>query len=157
MDLITVAGGRRREEIQRVLPADIAPFRTPDSEDIVNLPEVARQVLAIVFADGDDVPSHRVLVWTSVRYGVSRRLLGQPSSIVEEELKLLRLAAEQRIRRTVTDGDDRARALLMLDRSLAIADQAARLGFDRDALRERGRWDAELQRVLRASPFVMAV
>lgn len=156
MDLISVEGKRRREDLPRALPADISPFRTADSDDIVNLPEVARYVLDIVFTNGDNVPSHRSLVWSCVRYGVSRYLLGQPSSAIDEELALLKLATEQRIRRTFTVESERDRALVMLDRSLAVADKAARLGWNREALRENGRWDAELQRVLRSSPFVTA-
>lgn len=156
MDLISVEGKRRREDFPRALPADISPSRTADSDDIVNLPEVARYLLDIVFTNDTDVPSHRSLVWSCVRYGVSRYLLGQPCSVIDEEFALLRLATEQRIRRSFTVDPERQRALVMLDRCLAIADKAARLGCNREALREKGRWDAELQRVLRASPFVSA-
>lgn len=140
----------------RVLPADYPPPRTAEPDDIINLPEVARHVLDIVFADGDDVPSHRGLVWAGVRYGISRALLGQPRNVVDEELALLQLAAEQRINRLISDEQQRTRALALLERSVELARRAARLGCEREALRDEGRWDAELQRVLRASPFVSA-
>lgn len=156
MHSTSVEGERRSVDNLRVLPADLPPARTVDADEIVSLPEVARHVLDIVLTDADHVPSHRSLVWAGVRYGVSRSVLGQARTVVDEEMALLRLAAEQRIRRTVTDVEHRERALMLLDRSIDVADMAARLGFDREALRARGRWDAELQRVLRTSPFVSA-
>lgn len=146
---------RRADANLRIVPADL-PHRAVETEDLVSLPELARHVLDIVLADGDTVPSHRVLVWAAVRYGVSRNLVGQACSVVDEEMALLRLAASQRIRRTVTDTASRERVLSLLDRSMVITERAAMLGFNRESLRVRGRWDAELQSVLRSSPFVSA-
>lgn len=151
----TPQGERRADANLRIVSSDLPP-RTVESEDLVSLPELARHVLDIVLADGDTVPSHRVLVWAAVRYGVSRNVVGQPSSAIDEEMALLRLAASQRIRRTVSEDASRERVLSLLERSAAIAQRAAMLGFNRESLRARGRWDAELQSVLRSSPFVSA-
>lgn len=153
---ISTPVARRSGDTLRASPADAPPGISVDADDIVSLPEVARHVLDIVFADAENVPSHRSLIWVCVRFGVSRHLLGQPERMIDEDLALLELAADQRVRRTVTDDAQRERALILLDRSIEIAVRAAKLGFDREALRARGRWDAELQRVLRTSPFVSA-
>lgn len=141
--------------VERPLAADL-PISRADAldDDVVHLPEVARYLLDIVFVDPTrTTPSHRGLTWAAVRYGVSRRNLGQPLRTIDDEMNLLRTAAEQRIRRAVSDDEHRDQSLDLLGRAVEVATQAARLGYERDALRTAGRWDAELQRALKQHPF----
>ncbi len=145
----------RSAAVERPRAADLPTSSLADmlEDDVVHLPEVARYLLDIVFVDHERTPSHRGLTWAAVRYGVSRRHLGQPARTIDDEMALLGTAAEQRIRRAVSDPEQREQSLLLLTRAVDVALQAARLGYERDALRHAGRWDAELQRTLKQHPF----
>lgn len=136
------------------LPADGFVPLAPADDTLVHLPEVGRHVLDLVFAaPAATPPSHRGLVWAAVRYGMARMQLGIGTDGVRDELELLRLASANRIERSISEPAQREQLLATLAQVMDLAHECAMLGRERESLQARGRWDAELQRALRASPF----
>lgn len=129
-------------------------YSLPSEHRLDNLRDVVIEMAEAALCARQERAAHRRLAETAAEHGAHRRTQEIPEHLILTELHLLRHALWHYLTRTFGSSDRTTRAILRLDRALALATNASMWGYYREEIDALGKWDAGMEQIVSRSSLL---